>query len=111
MNHEQLTPRAKGIRNFVSYAYETKFRLAARCERLEVATGNDGSRPILIGEVMIPMRIQTQIFEHLQILFYGLIESRQVIAHHERAGAGGKHQALEVSQIHGASTGDHDFLS
>ena len=44
---------------------------------------------LLIGEVVVlPVRIEAQVLEHLQIFFHGLIQRGQVIAHHQRARAG-----------------------
>src|SRR6185295_18148926 len=71
----------------------------------------DGRCRSLVDEsVFIPGRIETEIFEHLQILFDGLIEGREVIAHHQGAGTGREHHALHIAQIHRAAARDHDLL-
>src|SRR5438128_5305053 len=72
---------------------------------------NNGSRLRLIGKaVLIPIRIEAEVLEHLKILFHGLVQCGEIISDHERAGASHKDHALQVAQIHGAPTRDHDFL-
>src|SRR5581483_7902804 len=74
--------------------------------------GTRAARRILIAEaVMIPARVKSEIFQHLQILLDRLIEGGQVIADHQRAGAGHEDEALSVPEIHCASARDHDFLA
>ena len=58
----------------------------------------------------VPVRIQAQILQHLQILFHRLVQRRQIIAHHHGARAGHENHALGVAQIHRPPAGDHDFL-
>src|ERR1043165_5956515 len=66
---------------------------------------------LLIAEAMlVPARIEAEVLEHLQILFDRLIERGEIIADHQRAGAGQEDHALRVTQVHGAASGDHDFL-
>src|SRR6266404_2262060 len=48
--------------------------------------------------MLIPVRIQAQVFEHLQVLFHWLIQCRQVIANHQRARSGHEDHALRDSQ-------------
>src|SRR2546423_4397079 len=61
--------------------------------------------------MLIPARVETKVFEHLQIFFQGLVEGCQVVANHEGAGASHKNHALCVAQIHRSSASDHDLLA
>ena len=61
--------------------------------------------------MVLPVRVQAEVLEHLQIFFHGLIQRGEVVADHERARPGREDHALEVAQVHGAPTGDHDFLT
>jgi hypothetical protein len=66
----------------------------------------------LIAEIVaVPVRIEAEVFEHLQIFFNGLVQRGEIIAYHQRARAGHENHALRVAQVHGAAAGDHDFLS
>ena len=66
---------------------------------------------ILVAEaVLVPTRVEAEILQHLEVLFDRLIQRREVIADHERAGASHEDHALEIAEIYGASAGDHDFL-
>src|ERR1035438_9200016 len=67
--------------------------------------------PILVGKaVLVPLRVETEVLKHLQVLLYRLIGSREVIADHQRAGARAEDQALQIPQVHGSPCGNHDFL-
>ena len=60
--------------------------------------------------VFVPARVEAEVLEHLQVLLDGLVERGEIIADHERAGAGHENHALRVAQVHRASAGNHDFL-
>src|SRR5258706_2553793 len=60
--------------------------------------------------MLIPVRIQAEVFKHLQVLFDGLVKCSKIIADHQCAGAGHKDHALHVAQINRSAAGDHDFL-
>ena len=58
----------------------------------------------------VPVRIEAEVFEHLEIFFDGLVQRGEIVADHQRARAGHEDHALRVAQVHGAAAGDHDFL-
>ncbi len=59
----------------------------------------------------VPVRVEAEVFEHLEIFFDGLVQRGEIVADHQRARAGHEDHALRVAQVHGAAAGDHDFLS
>ena len=59
----------------------------------------------------VPVWIEAEVFEHLEIFFHGLVQRGEIVADHQRARAGHEDHALRVAQIHGASAGNHDFLA
>jgi len=61
--------------------------------------------------MLVPTRIQAEVFEHLQIFFHRLVQRGEIVADHQRAGAGHENHALRVAQVHRAPAGNHDFLS
>ena len=67
---------------------------------------------LLIGKsVIVPIRVQAEVPQHLQVLFDGLVQGGQIISNHQRAGARHENHALHIAQIHGATARDHDFLA
>jgi len=70
-----------------------------------------GANSGLVTEaVAIPMGIQAEILDHLQILVHRLVERGEVVADHERAGPGHENHALGIAQVGGAAPRHHDFL-
>ena len=60
--------------------------------------------------MLVPVWIQAEVFDHLQVLFNRLVGRREVIPHHQPAGAGHEDQALQIAQIHGSPARHGDFL-
>src|SRR5579884_1013107 len=94
----------------------TKTPVAQECKEallasLALVVTTSATACFLVREtVLVPVRIEAQILEHLQVFFYGLIQRREVISNHQCAGARCEHHSLHVAQIHRASARDHDFL-
>ena len=59
----------------------------------------------------VPVRVEAEVFEHLEIFFDGLVQRGEIVAHHQRARASHEDHALRVAQVHGAPAGDHDLLA
>jgi len=66
---------------------------------------------LIIEIVAVPVRVEAEVFEHLEIFFDGLVQGGKIIADHQRARPGHEDHALRVAQVYGAPAGDHDFLS
>ena len=60
--------------------------------------------------MFVPVRVQAEVFEHLQVLFDRLIQRGQVVAHHQCARARHENHALHLTQVYRAPARNHDFL-
>jgi hypothetical protein len=61
--------------------------------------------------VVVPIRVEAEVAEHLEVLFDGLVQSGEIIAHHQGARAGHENESLRVTQVHSSPPRDHDFLT
>ena len=66
----------------------------------------------LVAEtVVVPTRIEAEVFEHLEIFFHRLVQRGEIVTDHEGAGAGHEDHTLGIAQVYGAAARDHNFLA